>query len=520
MAKQLRKGSLLDESLEAKIAGIERNFNLSEDDCRTVMQRMTLEMSKGLGKETNEKAKVKMIPSFVTALPDGTERGNFLALDLGGTNFRVLHVQIIDPVDDDQPNIEMDSQIYKMPQSVITGEGEKLFDHIAECMADFLTRLGLSKTLLPVGFTFSFPCKQESLDSASLIAWTKGFSAPGVEGKNVVTMLKDAIDRRGDMQCNVVAVVNDTVGTLMSCAHSVPDCQIGLIVGTGSNACYMEQSKNVELISSNVGDMCINMEWGAFGDDGALEDFRNTYDRLVDDASINAGRQLFEKMISGMYLGEIVRLVLCNLTEQGALFNGRKSPALSTYGKFETSFVSQIEGLPINSVLSSIVQELDEIQDTGPVNEEINTKLKLISRQLQLLSHRTSDMTATQNVLASLDLLEANRADCEIVTRVCQAVSRRAAYMCASGIAAVAHKIAANDRASGSVKEGETARITAGVDGTVYKKHPTFADMMDSMTKSLCKDADIEVDFALSYDGSGKGAALVTAVADRLLKAQ
>ncbi len=42
-------------------------------------------------------------------------------------------------------------------------------------------------------------------------------------------------------------------------------------------------------------------------------------------------------------------------------------------------------------------------------------------------------MTATQNVLASLDLLEANRADCEIVTRVCQAVSRRAAYLSASG---------------------------------------------------------------------------------------
>jgi len=179
-------------------------------------------------------------------------------------------------------------------------------------------------------------------------------------------------------------------------------------------------------------------------------------------------------MISGMYLGEIVRLVLCNLTEQGVLFNGKKSPALETYGKFETSFVSQIEG--------------------------------------------TSDMTATQNVLASLDLLEANRADCEIVTRVCQAVSRRAAYLCASGIAAVAHKIAENDRSK--LKDGEDCRITVGVDGTVYKKHPTFADMMDSMTQSLCKSQSIEVDFALSYDGSGKGAALVTAVADRLLKAK
>merc|ERR1719457_194259 len=381
---------------------------------------MTLEMSKGLGKETNEKAKVKMIPSFVTALPDGTERGNFLALDLGGTNFRVLHVQIIDPVDDDQPNIEMDSQIYKMPQSVITGEGEKLFDHIAECMADFLTRLGLSKTLLPVGFTFSFPCKQESLDSASLIAWTKGFSAPGVEGKNVVTMLKDAIDRRGDMQCNVVAVVNDTVGTLMSCAHSVPDCQIGLIVGTGSNACYMEQSANVETCDVTDEDMCINMEWGAFGDDGALEDFRNDYDRTVDTTSINKGRQLFEKMISGMYMGEIVRLVLCELCNKGALFGCKKSPALNTYGKFETSFVSQIEGAQLTPT-GSLEQKLGNLKCSPRRRSPKETEDALYMRRyMESQQHGhdncTSDMTATQNVLASLDLLEANRADCEVVT--------------------------------------------------------------------------------------------------------
>ena len=86
---------------------------------------MRMEMDKGLNKETNPSAKIKMIPSYVTALPDGTERGNFLALDLGGTNFRVLHVNITDPVDG-QPNIEMDSQIYKMSESVITGPGEQV----------------------------------------------------------------------------------------------------------------------------------------------------------------------------------------------------------------------------------------------------------------------------------------------------------------------------------------------------------------------------------------------------------
>lgn len=60
-------------------------------------------------------------------------------------------------------------------------------------------------------------------------------------------------------------------------------------------------------------------------------------------------------------------------------------------------------------------------------------------------------------------------------------------------------------------------QITVGVDGTVYKKHPTFKTIMADKVQQLCDGAGIKVDFALSYDGSGKGAALVTAVAHRLL---
>ena len=35
-----------------------------------------------------------MIPAFVENLPTGKERGDYFALDLGGTNFRVRHVSI------------------------------------------------------------------------------------------------------------------------------------------------------------------------------------------------------------------------------------------------------------------------------------------------------------------------------------------------------------------------------------------------------------------------------------------
>lgn len=63
------------------------------------------------------------------------------------------------------------------------------------------------------------------------------------------------------------------------------------VPGTGSNACYMEEMKNVEMVEGDRGLMCINMEWGAFGDNGRLDDIRTQYDRLVDEYSLNAGKQ-------------------------------------------------------------------------------------------------------------------------------------------------------------------------------------------------------------------------------------
>lgn len=33
---------------------------------------------------------------------------------------------------------EMQSKIYAVPQSIMLGTGEQLFDHIAECLANFM----------------------------------------------------------------------------------------------------------------------------------------------------------------------------------------------------------------------------------------------------------------------------------------------------------------------------------------------------------------------------------------------
>lgn len=47
-----------------------------------------------------------------------------------------------------------------------------------------------------LGFTFSFPCKQEGLASARLSTWTKGFTCSGVVNEDVVKLLQNAIDEK------------------------------------------------------------------------------------------------------------------------------------------------------------------------------------------------------------------------------------------------------------------------------------------------------------------------------------
>ena len=216
-------------------------LKLGKDSLNRVMSLMLEEMRKGLDPATNPTANVKMFPTYVRTLPNGTERGDILALDLGGTNFRVLLINL------DSGEIKVKSKVFLIPQSIMTGSGTQLFDHIARCLSGFMyaENLVVGDREYPLGFTFSFPCVQKGLSSAVLQAWTKGFDCSGVVGNDVVVMLQDAINRRRDILVKVVALVNDTVGTLMAAAYSERNVRIGLILGTGSNACYMEELDNV-----------------------------------------------------------------------------------------------------------------------------------------------------------------------------------------------------------------------------------------------------------------------------------
>jgi hexokinase len=67
----------------------------------------------------------------------------------------------------------MDSQVYAISKEVMEGTGSNLFDHIAACLASFMKDQKIEDEVLPLGFTFSFPCKQKGLAVGELISWTK-----------------------------------------------------------------------------------------------------------------------------------------------------------------------------------------------------------------------------------------------------------------------------------------------------------------------------------------------------------
>ncbi|CAD6184399.1 unnamed protein product [Caenorhabditis auriculariae] len=437
---------------------------LSDQQLRRMMVAMEKSMEKGLDRETASTAAVRMLPSYVCAVPNGTERGGFLALDLGGTNFRVLLIRL------KEKEAEMTGKIFRVPENIMRGTGEALFDHIADCMAKFMQEHDLKDAQkLPLGFTFSFPCAQEGLTKGKLINWTKGFNASGVEGADVVTLLREACQRRRDIDIDVVALLNDTVGTLMACAFVENSCQIGVIVGTGTNACYMERFDRISKISDYVDEeglvpeeMIINTEWGAFGDDGAMDFIRTEWDDVVDRQSINPGKQVFEKMISGMYMGEITRVVLEDLARQKLLFGGNFE-AISRPHCFPTKYVSEIEN--------------------------------------ELLEDEDRTFQKTFQILEDIGIETVSSNDCVNVAYVCS-LGFRAAHLTAAGIAVLLNRMG-------------KPFVTVGLDGSVYRFHPTYPKLLDEKIEQLVNKG-LQYQLMLSEDGSGRGAALVAAVATRL----
>ncbi|GFY94297.1 hexokinase-like 1 [Actinidia rufa] len=264
---------------------------------RQVVDAMAVEMHAGLASEGG--SKLKMLITFVDRLPNGSENDTYYALDLGGTYFRVLRVQL---GGDRSGILRHDVERQPIPQHLMTSTSEEdLFDFIASSLQEFVQKEeGVSEASTvkkrELGFTFSFPVKQTSVSSGILIKWTKGFAIEGMVGRDVSECLQQAMSKKG-LNMRVAALVNDTVGTMALGHYHDKDTVAAVIIGTGTNACYWERADAIikcQGLLTTSGGMVINMEWGNFWSTHLP---RTSYDIELDADSPNPNDQGFEKMI-------------------------------------------------------------------------------------------------------------------------------------------------------------------------------------------------------------------------------
>jgi len=222
----------IDES--SVYAELEDIFIISPQRLREICKVFVKEMEEGL---KSDDCTLKMIPSFVTNRPTGKEVGTYLALDLGGTNFRVCEINL-----EGQSKVRLRAKKFTIPDEAKTADQSVLFDFLAESIAIFIKEYNITTDNdINLGFTFSFPVQQTALNQGTILLWNKGFNCANSIGKDVVTLLSEALARK-QLKVNVVALVNDTVGTLMSHAYVDPGTCVGVILGTGTNAAYVESA--------------------------------------------------------------------------------------------------------------------------------------------------------------------------------------------------------------------------------------------------------------------------------------
>ncbi|KAF6985824.1 hypothetical protein CFC21_003639 [Triticum aestivum] len=433
---------------DAVLRGLEERSAAPPARLRQVADAMAVEMHAGLASEGG--SKLGMIISYVDSLPSGQEKGLFYALDLGGTNFRVLRVQLGGK---EGRVVKQECDEISIPAHLMTGTSQELFDFIAAALAKFVASEGEDFHLLEgrqreLGFTFSFPVKQSSIASGTLIKWTKGFS----------------IDE----------TVNDTIGTLAGGRYDDNDVVAAVILGTGTNAAYVERANAIPKwhgLLPKSGDMVINMEWGNFRSSHLpLTEF----DQALDAESLNPGEQIYEKLISGMYLGEIVRRVLLKMTEEASLFGDDIPPKLKIPFILRTPHMSMMH------------------HDTSADLRTVGAKLK--------------DVLGIQGTS-----LKTRR----LVVAVCDIVAKRGARLAAAGIHGVLKKLGRD------IPGSDKHRTVIAMDGGLYEHYTIFSETLENtLREMLGEEVSSSVVIKLANDGSGIGAALLAAAHSQYLEAE
>lgn len=112
-----------------------------------------------------------MLPSYNHQLPHGNEQGTFLALDVGGSTFRVALIELFGTKSEGSRSIILKRDTFKISNDVKKLKGVLFFDWMAERIGETLSNQNeghdMSKAPLPMGMSWSFPIEYVYLPQRS-----------------------------------------------------------------------------------------------------------------------------------------------------------------------------------------------------------------------------------------------------------------------------------------------------------------------------------------------------------------
>jgi hexokinase len=406
-------------------------------DADALVRHFLDEMDKGLNGEASSLA---MIPAYVGTegtIPPGRK---VAVIDAGGTNLRTCLAQFTE-----NGGIDL-SRFTKQPMPGRDGEvtAAEFYGVLADALEPFKEEFD------HIGFCFSYPATILPDYDGRLLHWTKEIKIPELVGRHIGAGLLEALETRG-IGGKKAVMLNDTVAALLAGLAQGrafnASSYIGFILGTGTNTAYIERNDRIGKLDGYLspGSQAVNVESGGFA---AFE--RGPLDLQLDARSEHPGGHVFEKAISGAYMGSLALELLQALAAED-IFSAAGGAALAIMKDLSTIHIDNLTA--------------DSGRDTGVLGSEAFTD-----------------------------------ADREIMRAVFRGVVDRAALLTAVNIAAAVIKCGEGRDAA--------APVCINIDGSTYYKTFQMEDQVQVYLKELLEPRGRHVRCIQVEDAPITGAAI------------
>ncbi|KAJ2146031.1 hexokinase [Coemansia sp. RSA 678] len=291
-------------------------FAVSDDELNTIVTRTHAELFRGLS--TSQGSELLMKPTFIrppTARPSSVSLG--MSISASGSRIRLTRITI----NSNSTPLRTHTQVFTAQST-----SQTVFDFAAYCVREFVQHDSMS---LPIGVTIGVPC-------GALTEYSRGLHTSDV-GRNLCAAFV-----RSHLNVHVTSVTHGAVSALVASRIHTNATQVAAVFDGGVNAAYVEQLGQVckLRVSSETKPslVAIDTDIGNFGSRALPV---TLWDRRVDRESNRAGR-VFEKLVGGHFMGEIVRNLIIDMIDRRLLFTSCSVQEISVPYSFHSAYMGPI----------------------------------------------------------------------------------------------------------------------------------------------------------------------------------